>query len=252
MNILLGSVGGVSTNAESDASNNTESSEIKSTSDTAQHPEIELIGRAPADGPPAGLPERLIQESVIDDATAEHADLPRENANLTEFLLHLAELMGANANERESIKRQLESSPDGSGLPLLMFERLARRARPDAKHPAENRRSIETIIQKSASWGYDMGNSGAARVVPEVQWDEDGSWRITTEVPQRNPDTRTLGPMSATYSRQVKDLEDEIKRLERERHSLAGMINPASTNGLLAALKTRLRRLDPANIWGIE
>lgn len=66
----------------------------------------------------------------------------------------------------------------------------------------ERRDNIEEIVRKSAEWGYDVAKAGAPKAVPDIEWSDDGGWRITTEVPKRKPSTepRTPAPPSTTSS----------------------------------------------------
>lgn len=238
---LLGRNDGALAVADTVTPTDAQASDAESALGGAGPTESELANQAPAVGRELEPPTSVAKEP--------RSDVHAEAGIPVAFLLRLAQLMGASAEERGTIKSLLESRPSDYGVLILMLERLARRARPS---PLANRRSIEGIIQKSASWGYDMASSGAAKVVPDVEWGDDGSWKITTEVPPSGPKRNSFETLAAIHRRQVKDLEDEIKKLERESHSLVGMRNPIEARELMAVLKGRLRRLDPANIWGIE
>jgi hypothetical protein len=120
-------------------------------------------------------------------------------------------------------------------------------APPSARRDLETRDSIESVIRKSAAWGYEVGSAGASFAAPDVEWEPDGSWRITTEVPAR------IEPRKSTAQRnrlrQIKDLEDEIKDLERQRYSSASLSRSVQDLGWIMEMKRRLADLDPGNPW---
>ena len=116
----------------------------------------------------------------------------------------------------------------------------------------ETRESIEAVIRKSAAWGYDMGSAGAPEAVPDIEWNTDGTWRITTEVPERRPKERTITNVDpgSNRLRQITALEKEIKDLERKQHSPFGAgLASFVDQGWLRELKNRLSKIDPGNPW---
>jgi hypothetical protein len=147
-------------------------------------------------------------------------------------------------------------------LITVLVERanLARQSAAQVTRPSktETRESIEAVIRESAAWGYDMGRAGAGKTVPDVEWNPDGTWRITTEVPQRRVATvsspaKSRGSDKSPDSRAVRELEDEIKKLERLNHSpLHGLGSQIGDAGWLHELKRRLRAVDPANPWAVD
>lgn len=47
----------------------------------------------------------------------------------------------------------------------------------------ETRDSIESVIRKSEAWGYAIGRVNAPQAIPDIEWDDDGTCRITIEIP---------------------------------------------------------------------
>lgn len=164
-------------------------------------------------------------------------------------VVQLAKAVGLGPKATQRVVLTLEEDPDTA---LRQIEAGARNA---AVHRSqESRDSIERIIRKSATWGFDMGVAGAPSAEPEVEWNSDGSWRIATEVP---PSTKSEAvakavQMSASQTRSIKELEDEIKKLERERLSPFGSgISRMNSEPWLRELKSRLSLVDPGNPWSV-
>lgn len=162
----------------------------------------------------------------------------------------LARSPGDLAAQRESVRKILRNEADRSRHLRYQAE----------QRPRETRESIEAVIRKSASWGYDMGKAGAPKAVPDVEWNADGTWQITTEVPAVNPAARQPEPprsidtrqiRATDRHRQIKAFEDEIKDLERKRHSPFGGsgLSAFVNDNWLEELKSRLRSIDPTNPW---
>lgn len=111
------------------------------------------------------------------------------------------------------------------------------------------RENIEKLIRESAGWGYQAGTLGAPPIVPDVEWNDDGTWRITTEAPKNS---REVTPSVEDYedrkSRQIRQLEEEIKKVERERRGKFGIVGLGDEKWL-RDLKDKLSRIDPGNIW---
>lgn len=119
---------------------------------------------------------------------------------------------------------------------------------PVTRRDVEARDSIESVIRKSAAWGYAMGRANAPQAVPDVEWADDGTWRITTEIPSEEPYLRGNAKESA-HLRHVRELEDLIKNLDRKRYSSMSIAGSVQDFGWIAELKRRLARLDPGNPW---
>lgn len=137
----------------------------------------------------------------------------------------------------------------------IRIQRASRRRDARARQ-ADTRDSIETVIRNSAAWGYKMGRAGAPEAVPDIAWDDDGNWRITTTVPTSDLSSRSLKEYrdrdAATQDsqRQIRSLEDEIKQIERQQaRSAMGNVARMMDDPWLASLKARLRRIDPNNPW---
>ena len=109
------------------------------------------------------------------------------------------------------------------------------------------RSSLESVIQKSAQWGYEMGRAGAPRAVPDIEWNADGTWKITTEVPARRQVKE-----SSTRARQIQSIVDEIKELDRRDNVAPGvsMLSERERTWLFE-LKRKLAMADPGNPWAI-
>lgn len=96
-----------------------------------------------------------------------------------------------------------------------------------------------------------MGRAGAPRAVPDVEWNDDGTWRILTEIPRRRSEPLLSDDAVA---RQVKALEGEIKQLERNKHNPAGRLGMTAFGDRewLRELKRKLARIDPTNPWSTD
>lgn len=148
--------------------------------------------------------------------------------------------------------RGAEEDPDSAAKRLTMLVRrrlheLDRRNRMYRDQARASRASVESVIQKSAEWGYDMGRAGAPRAVPDIEWNPDGTWKITTEVPPRRPSRD-----STSRTKQILSLQDEIKKLDRRQHVGPGisLLSP-SEEEWLRELKRKLAVADPGNPWAL-
>jgi len=119
---------------------------------------------------------------------------------------------------------------------------------PATRRDLEARDSIESVIRKSAAWGYAMGRANAPQSIPDIEWAADGTWRIITEIPSEMPNLRG-SPKESAHLRHVRELEDEIKNLDRKRYSSMSLAGSVQDFGWIAELKRRLARLDPGNPW---
>ncbi|MBO0609866.1 hypothetical protein [Myceligenerans salitolerans] len=168
-------------------------------------------------------------------------------------LAAIAQALGVPQSTVLPIQRRFDSEPEAARKRLLKTVIEAARRVHAADHRTSKQRSdtregIEDVIRKSAAWGYDMGRAGARRAVPDVEWNEDGTWRIVTEVPRHRSQPQVSGD---ALTRQVRAWEDEIKELEREKY------NPLVVSGVthlgnqkwLSELKRKLARVDPTNPW---
>lgn len=52
---------------------------------------------------------------------------------------------------------------------------------PDSKRNPARERAIEKIIRSSVVYGWDLAQLGHPRPVVEIEWDDDGSPRITVK-----------------------------------------------------------------------
>jgi hypothetical protein len=150
------------------------------------------------------------------------------------------------------------SDPDRRHAALLALTHRAEKGAAARKRQAsrsqQSRESIESVVRKSASWGYEMGKAGAPEAVPDIEWGDDGGWRITTEVPlPRRTPSRPSHDSGAERVRQIRTLENEIKELEKKKYSLSASVTSQLVDApWLSELKRRLQRLDPGNPWGME
>lgn len=119
----------------------------------------------------------------------------------------------------------------------------------------QSRDSVESVIRKSAAWGYEMGKVGAPEAVPDIEWSDDGGWRITTEVPapRRVPGhTSQSHDHGADRERHIQSLEKEIKEIEKRTSSVFGSLATMGVSQTwLAELKRRLSSIDPDNPWAL-
>lgn len=171
-----------------------------------------------------------------------------------EQLLHLARAMDLSVALRHDLwdSRLPPGEAMAQATKQLMGAASRLKDRRASRHEA-TRENIESVIQTSAEWGYEMGRAGATRAVPDIEWNDDGSWRITTAVPPRRPPSHPVSDV-ARRRLQIEQLEEEIKALERKRHRdqvlgnpLGGMFN--TDDGWLRSLKKKLAELDPGNVW---
>jgi hypothetical protein len=161
-------------------------------------------------------------------------------------LVQLAKTVGLGPKEARRLIVTMERDPDAA---LMMIEAGAKNT---AVHRSQQSRdSIESIIRKSAAWGYDMGIAGAPGAEPEIEWNPDGSWRITTEVPpgRRSGEVLRAAQLQASRARHIRELEDEIKKIERERSSPLGMGGGMELGLWLSTLKSKLNTIDPGSPW---
>lgn len=151
----------------------------------------------------------------------------------------------------DSLYEEARQNPDTARKRVLnSVTSHFREQRNRAVHRQEGARdSIEAVIRKSAAWGYDMGRAGAPKAVPDIEWNDDGTWHITTEIPKGRRSTARSSEEARL--RHIKDLEDEIKKQEQLAHSAVGLAMPGR-QGWLRQLKDRLARIDPDNPWATD
>lgn len=180
---------------------------------------------------------------------------------LVAVVLRLTEAAGLSAVSRSRLAEGLNDgtvSKSEAIDALVSAIRTLRHERNVAAHSSpQSRSSLESVIQKSAAWGYEMGKAGAPEAIPDIEWNPDGSWSITTEIPQgsvkrRDQDRRVrLGTSGKSEHRAIAALEKEIKDLEKAKHSpvAAARLGVLTNSGWLTELKARLRSVDPGNPW---
>ena len=214
----------------------------------------------PAVTPAGGAGSEVSADQVADRPAEPQAAQPDRLLDMLpatlvrEQLLHIARAMDLSV----AIRHDLWDSglpPDDAmaqATKQLMGAASRLRDRRATRHEA-TRENIESVIQTSAEWGYQMGRSGATWAVPDIEWNDDGSWRITTAVPHRRPPSHPVADVPRRRL-QIEQLEEEIKTLERKRHRdqalgtpLGGMFN--TDDGWLRSLKKKLADLDPGNVW---
>lgn len=161
-------------------------------------------------------------------------------------LLELAKTAGLGPKAAARVTLAMRDDPDAA-LKLIQ----AGTTNSGVPRSQQSRDSIESIIRKSAAWGYDMGVAGAPGAEPEIEWNPDGSWRITTEVPPRSRSGAVVRAMqmNASHARHVKELEDEIKEAERKKLSPFSASARLDAEPWLRELKSRLVAIDPGNPW---
>ncbi|WP_460839844.1 hypothetical protein [Nocardioides marmoraquaticus] len=173
-----------------------------------------------------------------------------------EDLVDLA-IAAGTPREAEAWRQKLLSEPQ-LGRRLVM-KSLRGSLRSADRRAASTRDSIESIVQKSAAWGYDVGASGSEPLVPDIQWNDDGSWHITTAVPKavRSAPSRSRSDQDdlrdlVNPRRHVERLEREIIAMEKKATSPLGGLTAASLSETryLEELKSRLSTIDPGNPFG--
>lgn len=230
--------------------------EVVSDSATATHDAIGLDSQSD----PSGSQDEDASDSVVTPAVIDSANEvpPRPEASevgapvdtrlpISRFrLVQLAKTVGLGPKEARHLIRAMEHDPDAA---LMMIDASARNTA--AHRSQQSRDSIESIIRKSAAWGYGMGVAGAPAAEPDIEWNADGSWRITTEVPSGRGLSGTLRATQrqASRARHIRELEDEIKKVEREKLSPMVMGGGMELGLWLATLKSRLNTMDPGNPW---
>lgn len=217
---------------------------------------------APSDADPAVKPPHsagTLEPAAEPVTDAVDPGAAERNARLRD-LRAIAMTLGWTAGRTNEIWAREDFDPDKIVQKLqghIKVQRAIRR-RDSATRREQTRESIETVIRNSAAWGYKMGRAGAPQAVPDIEWDNDGNWHITTTVPEGSSQPTAQSLMSATdkqrrvleEARLVKELEDEIKHIER--HAAQSPFPSAgvlSNDKWLAKLKQRLRRVDPSNPW---
>lgn len=180
---------------------------------------------------------------------------------------HIADLLGvlASLDIAEDIRRRTEQELHSADADQTRHEvvrlveavtkdRINAWAHRQRQHEEQTRSSIESVIQKSASWGYDMGKAGAPPTTPDIEWDADGGWRITTDVPARKPDSGQARARSAVQAQAERDrlrhidyLVAEIKSRESQPMYMLGR-----RDDYLQELKRRLTVIDPGNPYALD
>lgn len=135
-----------------------------------------------------------------------------EHSEIMDDLLSLGRLAGT---KNLAIARRLHEGNPAKARQLLISmlrRRIYELNRQHSQRQDELRTSLESVIRKSSSWGYEMGVAGAPKVVPDIEWNDDGSWRITTEIPRVHR-AKTALEHEKRSTRQIVALENEIKEL---------------------------------------
>ena len=161
-----------------------------------------------------------------------------------------------NDSREETVVDTEQRDKDSTVAADAPVEAQANQASPTAAPPEASkarelqRESVESIIQKSADWGYRLGRSGSPQAVPDIEWSSDGSWQIATDIP-RNKAGSVVRSSSTDTLRSIVELEKEIKAIEKRKHSMFGVsaISTLQDQGWLVELKRRLGRVDPGNPW---
>lgn len=156
--------------------------------------------------------------------------------------------------------KMTEEDPERAEAYLLnlLDTRLTRDEVRQRETEQERQNALESIVRKSADWGYAMGRAGAPRAVPDIEWLADGTWHITTEVPRQQAPTRFAKGVAESVSRlsnherHINTLQDEIRQIERDRMKmgLAASLGPLvrhKDDDYLHELKRKLQRIDPGN-----
>lgn len=201
----------------------------------------EAAAAAPQIFLPVERSEDQVQEARINDLRVIGMALGRSPAGMDHLL----------AQEGSDPDRVLQR------LRRMIQIQKASRKRDARERQANTRDSIETVIRNSAAWGYKMGRAGAPEAVPDIEWDDEGNWRITTTVPTGDVASRSLKEYrdAARHDseRHIRSLEDEIKQIERQQaQSPMGHVARLMDDPWLKSLKARLRRIDPDNPWAVS
>jgi hypothetical protein len=217
--------------------------------------------------PESSVVRHQVRESEHSDASQTGSTPPApgnlEDSHREDLLTVLTDL-STDPNLIETIQAALQSHPE-EGRRLVHdavrheAARIGVLRKQLTNSREQNRESVENIIQKSASWGYEMGRAGAPKAVPDIEWREDGTWSITTEVPSKSTAPRVSAQVSASLAgrrRGIERLESEIFKAQRDMAKLspygnATMAMLTSPEGAyLQQLKRQLRQADPGNPIG--
>lgn len=106
--------------------------------------------------------------------------------------------------------------------------------------------SAEEIVRRSAEWGYDVAKAGGKRAVPDIEWQEEGGWRIVSEVPAGRENDALDQSVESRRIRHITRLEQEIQNLEKERANAVGLTGPGNYM-VLQKYKNTLQDMDPGN-----
>lgn len=124
---------------------------------------------------------------------------------------------------------------------------------------AARRSAMEQVIKESAGWGYDMAKIGfSTRPVPVIDWDAKGRPKIQyargetpEELNRAIPPVRVVTAGSSSRADSVTRLEDEIRKLERERddvnRSFWNATERIAIEKQIERLRDNLRGIDPGS-----
>jgi hypothetical protein len=207
----------------------------------------------------AGSRESITSTTAPDDDATTAASSERPAVDLDDYF-EIARVLGVplaiRYDFRERVLKGEKGAFEGLKAHIESEAQRARSVRNQAMHrQEETRERIEAVIRTSAAWGYEMGRAGAPEAVPDIAWNKDGTWRITTEVPKATAaPKRAPAPRIEYYDdmREVRELVKEIKEIERKRHGGPGALGGLlafQDDGWLKELKRRLAMVDPRNPW---
>ncbi len=146
-----------------------------------------------------------------------------------------------------------EPSGDATEYPSVMLDEdhatqpaeAAPRTPPDDQR---QRQAITQLIQKGAEWGFEMARLGHPRLpVTQVAWNDDGNLTLAWDYSEPAVSYRGTGAWKARSphrSERIANLEDEVRRLEKERWADPLLRNPGILTQIEEA-KKKLRSVYP-------